>query len=255
MQRGITVVAAAPGVVKAVRDGMQDASVRTTGHAAIKGREAGNGVVIEHGNGWESQYSHLKRDSILVEPGERVSTGQPLGQIGLSGNTEFPHVEFAVRHDGRPVDPFVGITAGSLACGGERRPLWSAAALAQLPYRASGPLSAGFATQRPEAEAARHGAYAETRLPGNVPSLVFWADVWGAMKGDVQRIHIDGPDGRPVHRAETVLNESTISWFAFSGLRRPAAGWQPGAYTGTYELLRDSRPVVTITETVEIAGG
>jgi hypothetical protein len=246
MDRGVAVLAAAPGVVKATRDGMEDVSVRQIGREAIRGREAGNGVVIDHGGGWETQYSHLKRGSIRVQRGDAVAAGQPLGLVGLSGNTEFPHVEMIVRHNGRPVDPFVGL-AERFSCGDARQPLWSEATLALLPYRPSGPLVAGFSADRPEADAARRGRYAADRLPSDPPALVFWADIWGAMAGDRQRIRITGPDGRTVHENEQTLSENNISWFAFSGLRRPATGWVPGRYTGTYELVREGAVVVSMT--------
>lgn len=253
MQRGVTVVAAASGVVKGARDGIPDISVRQAGPDAVRGREAGNGVVIDHGDGWETQYSHLKQGSVRVAVGDSVAAGQPLGLIGLSGNTEFPHVEFAVRHQGQPIDPFVGQVDG-FSCGGVTRPLWSPEALSVLPYRASGPLISGFAAERPVAENARQGAYAADRLPDAAPVLVFWADVWGAMAGDVQRFVITGPGGRIVHRDENVLKASNISWFAFSGVPRPPQGWAPGRYEGTYELVRDGRPVVTMRESITIGG-
>jgi hypothetical protein len=251
MRRGVPVVAAASGVVKAARDGMPDVSVRETGSDAVRGREAGNGVVIDHGNGWESQYSHLKQGSVRVRAGDRVAAGQQVGLIGLSGNTEFPHVEFAVRHQGRPIDPFVGMTE-VFACGGPTRPLWAADALAALPYRASGALIAGFATSRPVAERAREGGYGQDRVSAAAPALVFWADIWGAMAGDVQRFRISGPDGAALHRQESVLQESKISWFAFSGMPRPPQGWRSGRYEGSYELVRAGQPVVTISESIEI---
>ena len=113
MMRGVTVVAAAPGTVKAVRDGMADIRLAEIGREALKGREAGNGVVIDHGDGWETQYSHLRKGSTLVRPGQTVEAGTPLGRIGMSGQAEFPHVDFAVRHDGQEIDPFTG-TAGPI---------------------------------------------------------------------------------------------------------------------------------------------
>lgn len=63
MEEGAVVVAAAPGRVRGVRDGVSDASVRDTGTEAVKDRECGNGVLIEHGDGWETQYCHLQRAS------------------------------------------------------------------------------------------------------------------------------------------------------------------------------------------------
>ncbi len=251
MDRGVAVVAAAPGVVKATRDGMADVSVREIGHDALAGKDAGNGVVIDHGNGWETQYSHLKNGSIAVTPGERVTTGQTLGLIGLSGNTEYPHVEFTVRRDGKAVDPFVGL-APFKACGDARRPLWSKAALAQLPYHASGLLIAGFASGKPSPEPARRGAYSATELAADVPALVLWVDVFGVMKGDRQRFRIDGPDGRSIHDSETAIDANNISWFAFSGRKRPDGGWAPGTYRGTYTLSRAGQPVVTATAEVTL---
>ncbi|MDY7001773.1 MAG: M23 family metallopeptidase, partial [Thermodesulfobacteriota bacterium] len=55
MESGVRVLAAAPGIVRAVRDGMADVSVKKIGKEAVKNREAGNAVVVNHGNGWETQ--------------------------------------------------------------------------------------------------------------------------------------------------------------------------------------------------------
>jgi len=251
MERGVTVVAAAPGVVKALRDGMRDVNIRRTGKDAVKGREAGNGVVIDHGDGWQTQYSHLKRGSILVNRGQRVEAGAPLGLIGLSGNTEFPHVEFAVRHDGKPLDPFVG-EAPFAACGDTRRPLWSAQALAQLDYRPTGPLIAGFAMGRPDAAVAQEGAYAAKSFPASAPALVLWAELFGTLKGDVQRFQIEGPDGQSFFDHANPLEKSKVQWFAYAGRKRPAEGWTLGTYRGTYTLSRNGKVIVTLTRQITI---
>ncbi len=52
MARGVAVVAAAAGVVTAVRDGMDDVNVNDIDRDTIKGRDAGNLVMIDHGGGW-----------------------------------------------------------------------------------------------------------------------------------------------------------------------------------------------------------
>ncbi len=253
MERGVTVIAAAPGVVKALRDSMDDVNIRKTGKDPIKGREAGNGVVIDHGDGWQTQYSHLKRGSIRVKRGQRVEAGDALGLIGLSGMTEFPHVHFDVRHDGEHYDPFVG-EAPFEACGDDRRPLWSAKALDQLAYRPTGPLIAGFATEKPNGDAAQEGAYAADSLPADAPALVFWAELFGTLKGDVQRFFITGPDGQSIYDNANPLDNSNVRWFAFGGRKRPPEGWPPGTYTGTYTLSRDGKPIVTLTREINIGG-
>ena len=58
-QRGVAVVAAAPGTVRAVRDGMADVSLTELDPARIKGREGGHGFVVVQGEGCETQYCHL----------------------------------------------------------------------------------------------------------------------------------------------------------------------------------------------------
>ena len=243
MRAGVDVVAAAPGRVLRVRDGVADVSIEITGGEAVKGREAGNGVVIDHGDGWHTQYSHLKRGTVAVRPGDAVATGDRLGQIGLSGKTEFPHLHFSVRHQGRDVDPFVG-TGGFQGCEAPRAPLWSADTLAQLPYVATGLLVDGFAPSRPDKEAARQGTYGGMDLGSDPAALVYWVDLFGAMTGDRQRFRLTGPDGTALLDRTTTLEASNVSWFAFAGIRRPADGWRPGPYTARYTLERDGRVVV-----------
>lgn len=251
MGRGVAVLAAAPGRVKAVRDGLADISVREIGQAALGGRWGGNGVVIDHGDGWETQYSHLRNGTVAVRVGEAVTVGQVLGLIGLSGNTEFPHVEFAVRYEGRPVDPFVG-TVPFRTCRDPRAPLWSERALRQLSYTPTGILIAGFADHAPTASEARTGRLAAAAFKADAAALVFWVDLYGAIAGDRQVFHLIGPDGRALDRVEQVLGESNISWFAFSGKKRPATGWLPGVYQATYTLTRGNAVVATVTRTARV---
>jgi len=124
MRRGIDVLAAADGEVRAIRDGMPDHGLRGGRHESVKHRECGNGVLLEHDNGFQTQYCHLKNGSIAVTKGDAVHAGEVLGQIGLSGQTEFPHVHLEVRDgDGNTIDPFAGPMAGT-RCDGKHQPLW-----------------------------------------------------------------------------------------------------------------------------------
>ena len=250
MQRGIDVLAAAGGTVRATRDGMPDINVRATGVEAIEGREAGNGVLIDHGNGWMTQYSHLLQGSVTVSQGDRVERGTVLGRIGLSGLTEFPHVEFRVRYQGRPVDPFVG-PMDFPGCGEPMQPLWTAAALDGLDYIGTDLLISGFHTGRPDQDAAQQGTYRRAAVPADATALVYWVELFGVLAGDIQRFTLFAPDGRPVSNVEDVLDDSYVSWFAFAGERFPD-GIPPGRYVGRYSLVRDGQLLVLQQDSVTV---
>lgn len=260
MERGVAVVAAAAGTVRATRDGMPDVSIRTAGSEAIAGREAGNAVVIDHGDGWETQYSHMRQGSVAVRPGDRVTTGQRLGLIGLSGNTEFPHLDLVVRRDGQAMEPFLGtpLDAGpsSPTCAtGERpqgTPLWSAAAQARLAYRPTGPLNAGFSIEAPNADQARQGAYATARFTRAAPLLAFWAELFGAQPKDRLRLRILDPAGRPIHDSSGEVPKAFASLFVNGTAPRPPGGWSPGVYRGAYSLSRDGRTVLEVTRDIRL---
>lgn len=62
----------------------------------------GNHVVIDHGGGIYSAYAHLRRGSVRVRRGDRVSAGQQLGEVGNSGNASEPHLHFQLMDNPRP---------------------------------------------------------------------------------------------------------------------------------------------------------
>ena len=102
MDAGRSVVAAADGVVTATNDGEYDrCSTADCGEA--------NYVIIAHANGRNTWYWHLKQWSVAVSPGQTVSCGTYLGEVGSSGNSTGPHLHFEVREpSGGPGDPFDG---------------------------------------------------------------------------------------------------------------------------------------------------
>lgn len=258
MAAGVAVLAAAPGVVRARRDGEAD---RATAQA---GPDAGNAVVLDHGGGWESQYSHLRQGSVAVAAGQRVAAGTRLGLIGWSGRAEFPHVEFALRHRGRAIDPFTGAPAGG-GCGRAPAPLWSPAAQAALAYQAGGLLRAGFAAEAPELARALDGAYDAPRntapLNARAPALVFWAVAWGLREGDRETIRLIAPDGHALAERSGALPRNQAQWLRYIGKKRNGATRQgqafpPGRYRGEYRVTREADGhrviVVEVSRTIEL---
>jgi pimeloyl-ACP methyl ester carboxylesterase len=56
----------------------------------------GNRVVLDLGEGRFAVYAHLQADSLVVQPGDRVTRGQPIASVGSSGTSGGPHLHFQV---------------------------------------------------------------------------------------------------------------------------------------------------------------
>ena len=237
MKRGVAVIAAAPGVVRAIRDNMPDISVRDVGIAALLGNLAGNGVVIDHGDGWQTQYNHLQNGSIDVKPGDKVERGQRLALIGLSGQTEFPHLDLVIRRNSKVVDPFTGLTAPG-GCHGKKSPLWRDDAVAATRYVPSAVLRAGFSDHALKRAAASHGLYPRKSVSKNAAALVFWAEVMGTQKDDVQEIRLVGPDGTVLFQKRETLIKNQATRYRFGGTKRKGSAFPIGRYVGEYRLIR-----------------
>ena len=245
MQRGVDVLAAAPGRVLRVRDGERDGFQSA---ADVRDRECGNGLVIEHGNGFTTQYCHLARDSIRVAPGARVARGQPIGRVGLSGRTEFPHVHVALRRDGRVVDPASGAAVEeapvrACASGGSPRSLWDAPAREAVRGDRSAVLAAGFAGAPVEGGEVVRSAVTPPATDG---PLVFYAQFMNVAEGDTVTLDVRGPSGGFAQTRKTI-SAPKATWTAFAGRRAAPSG----RYTGTATLRRDGATIAERTRTFE----
>lgn len=103
---GKDVLAIGDGIVMSVYAGVPDTRLRRLDESpddyrravmeplATRGAYAtgGNQVVIEHPGQEFSTYAHLRSGSVRVREGDRVRRGQPIGQVGLSGDGYQPHL-------------------------------------------------------------------------------------------------------------------------------------------------------------------
>ena len=243
--RGVDVLAAAPGRVVRLRDGEPDISVKDPAAPPVAGRECGNGVVIDHGGGWETQSCHLARGSIRVKVGQEVAAGQPIARVGLSGNTEYPHLHLTIRQGTRTVDPFLPDGAAACAVRADGAGLWTPPAAAALAYRPGGAvLNAGFADG--PVDNARVEAGGPPRPGRSAPALVAYVRAINLAGGDRPVLTLTGPGGVVLARSEGApLDRSKAQWLVYVGKRTPPGGWPPGLYRADYAVLRDGRTVLS----------
>jgi len=94
---GIDIAAAIGTPIAAPADGI----VANTGDFFFNGKS----VIIEHGLGLKSVYAHL--DSIAVQVGDTVSTGQLLGTVGATGRVTGAHLHWSIGLNGEWVNPLL----------------------------------------------------------------------------------------------------------------------------------------------------
>ncbi|MBB3993240.1 hypothetical protein GGR95_000868 [Sulfitobacter undariae] len=234
--QGVDVLASAAGVVSGVRDGIEDVRFTSKNSQATEGRECGNGVIIRHDGGWETQYCHMRQNSVSVERGQQIQAGDVLGQVGMSGRAAFPHVHLSVRRDGNVVDPFD--PDGTITCGEvDQNTLWSDLP----PYRAGGIISIGTGAEVPEFSSVRDNS---VPLPNaQSEALVFYAFLFGTQKGDVVQLSLSGPDGGVLVERDTLMKRRQAQSFRAIGKKLRAERWPAGAYEGNAALIRSGKIV------------
>jgi hypothetical protein len=170
-----------------------------------------------------------------------VRQGQKLGLVGLSGNTEFPHLHFEVKEHGRAVDPFAPAWSEESCQSGTPAGLWNEQARAMLQYVPTGVLSGGFADRPPNQEEVLRGdASLAGPMTGNAPALIFWVNLFGMQAGDIETVRIVAPDGSTFAQKSGKIERSKAQWLTLLGRNRRAQPWPPGLYRGEYSLSRMS---------------
>jgi murein DD-endopeptidase len=236
MNAGVAVIAVADGKVLRGRDGVADVLIANQAEkAAVQGTECGNGLVIDHGNGWTAQYCHLRKGSVVVKPDTQVKKGMVLGLVGSSGLASFPHVHLTIRYQDKVVDPFVGVD-DSKSCSISRNPLWSQ----PISYVPTGLISAGFAPNPPMQMELWQGKYENPSISIGDPALLFWIHSYGVLAGDQEQLQLFNSQGEMVVDNKKVINSPARSYISYGGKRKFTAGkWQ-----GKYQLTRNNKVVV-----------
>lgn len=248
--KGVPVLSVAPGTVVRLRDGVADDLSLSGQYKTRSGQECGNGLIVDHGDGWESQYCHLKEGSVEAREGDKVTVGQPIGLVGMSGKTEFPHIHMTLRKDGKVVDPYSGLSPGD-DCRSEKTSLWTKAAADVLSEPMFQLVDFAF-TDRPvkpvDTERLRQDRWP---LPErNGPALVAYLRVINLEPTDSQSVIITGPQGMIAEMPIEPQDRFKARYVAYVGKKTPRGGWPRGAYQATYKLEREGR--ILFERTIDI---
>ncbi|MGC8866206.1 MAG: urea transporter [Bacteroidales bacterium] len=98
---GKPVLAPADGYVIEITDGIDDNPIGSINQQ----NNWGNTVILKHAEGIYSKMSHLRKGSIKVGKGSWIKQGEPIGQVGNSGRSPYPHLHFQIQSH-----PYIGST-------------------------------------------------------------------------------------------------------------------------------------------------
>ena len=156
-------------------------------------RECGNGVVIQHKDGFETQYCHMARGSITVTPGQSVDCRHS----AWSGR--------AVRANPIP-------TSGNERCAKTAKPLTRSIptarppapiqphrrfGLCHWPHRRAASSTSGLPMRSPHLTTVKAGT-ANTGATSDGPAMVAWVHLFGPRDGDTATDDDDRPKRRGV---------------------------------------------------------
>ncbi|MEM9844456.1 MAG: M23 family metallopeptidase [Pseudomonadota bacterium] len=103
MHNGVDFAARTGTPIYATADGVVKKAEWQSGYGRV--------IIIEHEFGMETRYGHLSR--FRVSPGQRVSRGERIGDMGNTGRSTGPHLHYEIRVGGKAVNPMRYIKAGS----------------------------------------------------------------------------------------------------------------------------------------------
>jgi Peptidase family M23 len=236
VRAGVAVIAAAPGRVLRVRDGVADLLLDAPTDKPSPGEECGNMVIIDHGDGWHTQYCHMQKGSLLVKPGDKVQRGQTLGRVGASGATAFPHLHLSLRHYDVVIDPFAPDLAPDACSTTPSRTLFDTKGQ-DYSYRDHIILNTGFTDGPVTVSEVENDTVTQRPMTTMSANLVAFVRVIGLAAGDVQNFAIIGPEGEPVvSHKYPALERPQAQNFLYIGWKKPAEGWKPGIYAALYSV-------------------
>ena len=197
----------------------------------------GEHVVIQHDDHWETSYCHLKEASVKIRKGQTVARGDVIGEIGLSGLTEWPHLSFAVTRNGMVFDPFSGRSTLE-GCHTKSQPLWEGGF--NPPYEPAHVTDIGFTVGRvAERDIALGNMPDIDRIDVKTPQLSVWAMLMNIKRNDQITMILENPDEKVINKIQISVEDDKNIFPIYFVTRRKDFLWPSGYYKGSVTITRD----------------
>lgn len=194
----------------------------------------GNGIMIEHAGGWVTQYCHLKRRSIDLKVGDKVTAGMQIGLVGASGIASEPQVEVTFMQNGEIVDPFAAN-------------LWNP----PIEYKKVGLIDFGLYTNDVPYDVAVNAAPKITEFHLDDNGMIAWVRLYGVKAGDLQKFTFYQPDGKVYKEPITAkISKASREWYSYGGfpIHNVLSFGDTGKWRVTYEIKQGDADWQTIAE-------
>lgn len=243
---GVPVYAVADGIVVKKRDSIPDKRIMSAEEAqkaSITGY--GNVILIEHEDDYATLYAHLQLNSIPYKIGDQIKKGDQIGVIGLSGLTEYPHLNFEVYHRDQIMDPFTGTKQNNICDLDIENTLWDDRFMRQYSAYSDTKISdSGFTDIIPTKETYKEISNTLQQLTPDTKQLIFWINAQAVEQGDEIVLSLFDTDGNLMIRKAKRFEESHANYLFSLGKKETDKHWKAGQYNAFVQLWRDGNIIV-----------
>jgi hypothetical protein len=233
----VYVLAVQSGRVIDVNDGVTDLVASSKKQLGKDTPNCGNGVVIDHAEGLNTGYCHLKLNSITVKKGDIVTKGQVIGLVGQSGVALWPQLGFSIKKNGFMIDPITNESPLE-GCGFKPKPILALPGFFKE-YQPAAIVSTGFSTGlQKEYDVAVGTATQLIQINPASQTINLWGMILGARTGDTIETTLKTPEGRVFYRKKETLTQDRDRYLINATRTRGFSYWREGVYTGEITLTR-----------------
>ena len=247
--KGVEVLAVADGTVKAVRNDEADFIYIKNNYSGVTGKECGNGIILQHNDGYSTQYCHLSKNSIVVSEGQKLKSGDKIGYVGMSGETEFPHLHITIRQNDKIIDPFTGLEPNKIYTCSDKNTsnsLWDSNTLKNLKYIETAILNFYLTENTPSQLEAQAGNFREDTIKQDAENIIFWTEIVGVNKNDEITFELINSSQQTVFSSTQKVPKRYAVYFSYVGKKiSKNDDFSPGKYKEKISLKRNKKIILT----------